>query len=264
MSRLKNKLINKILEFQEKIEDLENNLSLNEQIWTEPLEDLAVIEKSFEADKLTGKTILDIGTDCVKPLYIALKYEPKTIIGINDDSDLYPIDIEQKSKLYVKTRIKFYDCNFFYKVKLKEILCREKLTSFDFVLLSKTMHHLRSGECIAKERDPKHCCQEDEEDCIYKFDEQKIFERLLNLGKKVIVYECFFPGEDDDDKVRGRGGYFTINEWKRILCFLTKNYKVKMIQPLKCSINKEEFKNVISKLRQVDCICFYVEMNGKK
>jgi len=72
------------------------------------------------------------------------------------------------------------------------------------------------------------------------------------------------PGEyDDDDKVRGRGGYFTIKEWKRILCFLTKHYKVKMIQPLKCSIDKEKFENVISKLRQVDCICFSVEMKEK-
>lgn len=56
--------------------------------WTDSLEELSEIEDAFEVDKrnkLRGKTILDVGTDCVKPLYIALKFEPDKIIGISED-----------------------------------------------------------------------------------------------------------------------------------------------------------------------------------
>jgi len=50
--------------------------------WIDSLEELSEIEDAFEVDernKLHGKTILNIGTDCVKPLYIALKFEPDKI-----------------------------------------------------------------------------------------------------------------------------------------------------------------------------------------
>ena len=250
--------------FQEKLESCEEDLEFT-QIWTDALEELSEIEKAFkvdkEIDKLYGKTILDIGTDGVKPLYIALKYEPIKIIGINDNSYPYTEDIEQKSKLFVKTEIQFYKCNFFNDEKLNEILDSENQKKSDFVLLSKTLHHLRTGECIAKERDKKHCCQEDEKTCINRFDEKKIFERLLaRTRKRLIVYEWFDPGKPDNDKVRGRGGYFTLKEWERILGHLAENYRAELIQPLKCSINIEVLEKVIAKLKQVDTICFYVEM----
>lgn len=261
MSRQKGDLVERFLEFQEKLESCDDEL----QTWTNALEELSEIEKAFVADKLHGQTILDIGTDCVKPLYIALKYEPDTIIGINEGlSYSYAVDIEQKSRLFAKTDIKFYDCSCFNNEKLDEILIRENQTRSDFILLSKTLHHLRTGKCIAEERDPKHTCTEDEESCVYRFDERETFELLLRLGKRVIVYECFYPGEKDDDKVRGRGGYFTIKEWKQILGHLAENYSVELIRPLRCSIDKEEFENVITKLRQVDCICFYVEKMKEK
>ena len=181
--------------------------------WTDSLEELSEIEDAFEVDKrnkLHGKTILDIGTDCVKPLYIALKFEPDKIIGINEDLSIYSFasDLEQKSKLFTKTEINLYNCSFFDQEKLRKILGKEKEGTFDFILVSKTLHHLRMGECIAKERDQKHECQEDEECCIYKFEEQEIFKRLSELGKRVIIYEYFDPADNDDDKIRGRGGYF--------------------------------------------------------
>ena len=257
MSKGKWDIVERFMKCQEELESRGNEL----QTWTDSLEELSEIEKAFEADKLHGKTILDIGTDCVKALYLALKYEPDTIIGINESlSDYsYAADIEQNSRLFAKTDIKFYDCSCFNNEKLDEILIREKKTIFDFVLLSKTLHHLRTGKCIAKERDPKHTCREDEESCVYRFDERDTFELLLRLGKRLIVYECFYPGEEDNDKVRGRGGYFTIKEWRQILGHLAENYSVELIQPLRCSIDKEEFENVNTKLRQVDGICFYVE-----
>ena len=263
MSRIKEDIIaGACARFQEKLENCEDELNLA-QIWTDSLEELSVIEKTFEADKLHGKTILDIGTDGVKPLYIALKYEPVKIIGINDDPYPYQEDIEQNSKLFVKTEIKFYDCSCFNTEKLKEILIKENQIISDFVLLSKTLHHLRTGECIAKERDPGHICQKDEETCINRFEEQEIFKLLLGLGKRLIVYEWFDPADQDNDKVRGRGGYFTTNEWKKILGHLIENYRVEQIQPIRCSLDREELDNVIIKLRQIDCICFYVEMKEK-
>jgi len=231
--------------------------------WTDSLGELSEIEDAFEADRknrLHGKTVLDIGTDCVKPLYIALKLEPRKIIGISEELSRYYFasEIELKSKL-LKTEISFYNCSFFNKVKFRNILKKEKDDVFDFVLVSKTLHHLRAGECIAKDRDPKHECREDEKSCIYKFEKQKIFKRLLDLGKRVIVYEAFFPHEEDDDKVRGRGGYFTVEEWKQIFKHLSNNYRVEFIEPLTCRLDEKELRTVTAKLRQVDCICFYVE-----
>ena len=230
--------------------------------WTDSLEELSEIENAFDADKrdkLRGKTILDIGTDCVKPLYIALKFEPDKIIGINEELYSFASDLEQKSKLLTKTEIDLYNCSLFDDEKLRKILRKEKEDKFDFVLTSKTLHHLRTGKCVAKKRDQKHTCREDEESCIYEFEEQEIFEVLLQLGKRVIVYECFFPHEKDDDKVRGRGGHFTTKEWQRIFSHLSENYRVEFVEPLRCHLDKRELEKVIAKLRQVDCVCFYVE-----
>ena len=232
--------------------------------WTDSLVELSEVEGAFEVDKrnkLHGKTILDIGTDCVKPLYIALKFEPDKIIGINEDLSpfLFASDLEEKSKLLTKTKIHFYECSFFDEETLKKILRKEKEDKFDFVLTSKTLHHLRTGECIAKKRDQKHKCRPDEESCIYKFEEQEIFRRLLQLGKRVIVYECFYPHEEDDDKVRGRGGHFTRKEWEQIFRHLLKDQRGELIEPSRCHFDKKELDKLIVKFRQVDWICFYVE-----
>lgn len=252
--------------FQEKLESREDDLDT----WTDALDELSEIEQAFEdklrGKKLRGKTILDIGTYGVKPLYIALKYEPKRIIGINEWFRSYTADIITNSKLFVKTEIKFYPCNFFNYVKLEKILTNEKQVRSDFVLLSNTLHHLRSGACIAERRDPGHCCKEDEKCCIYEFNEQEIFERLLCLGKRVIVYEVFNPEDPDADKVRGRGGHFTTNEWKHIFGFLEKSekYRVKLIQPSKFNLDSEGLKKMDKILRQVDALCFYVELVEEK
>jgi len=160
-----------------------------------------------------------------------------------------------------ETEINFYNCSLFDDEKFRRILGKEGIEDkCDFVLVSKTLHHLRTGRCIAKGRDQKHECQEDEECCIYKFEEQEIFKRLSELGKRVIVYECFHPHDKDDDKIRGRGGYFTIKEWRRIFSHLSENYRVEFIEPLRCHLDQKEVDKVIAKLRQVDCVCFYLEM----
>jgi len=156
MPREQEDIVERFLECQEKLERTKNELLT----WTDSLEELSEIEEAFEANNLHGKTILDIGTDCIKPLYIALKYEPEKIIGINEElSYSFAADIEQKSRLFAKTEIKFYDCSCFNDEKLKEILIRENQTTSDIVLLSKTLHHLRTGECIAEGLDPKHVIQ---------------------------------------------------------------------------------------------------------
>jgi SAM-dependent methyltransferase len=244
------------------LEELDNRKD-DLDTWIDSLEELSEIEDAFEVDerdRLHGKTILDVGTDCVKPLYIALKFEPDKIIGINEALSIYSFasDIEHKSKLLTKTEISLYDCNFFDEETLGEILRKVKEDKFDFVLVSKTLHHLRTGRCIAKERDQKHKHREDEECCIYEFEEEKIFKLLLQYGERVIVYETY-PQGDDDDKVRGRGGYFEIEEWRQIFEHLSEHYRVEFIKPLKYRLTKSKLKEIESKFRQVDHVCFYVE-----
>lgn len=244
--------------------DLENHKN-DLQTWTDSLEELSEIEDAFKTDgkpELDGKTILDIGTDCVKPLYIALKFEPDKIIGIDENLPSIASDIKLKSRLLTKTKIGFYDCSFFDEEGIRKIREKEEIESFDFILVSKTLHHLRTGKCIKKERDDKHEHQKDETEqcCIYRFEEPKIFEKLLKLGKRVIVYEVLFPQEEDDDKVRGRGGYLTPTEWERIFTYLSgKKHRVEFIRPERFHLDKKEPEKIVATLRKVDCICFYVE-----
>jgi hypothetical protein len=223
------------------------------------------MKDAFKTDgkfKLRGKTVLDIGTDCVKPLYIALKFKPDKIIGIDEELTYsYASDLEQNSKLFTDTTIRLYDCSLFNNETLDRIIKKERIRNkrFDFVLVSKTLHHLRTAKCIAKERDDEHECLENEKCCIYGFEKQMIFEKLLGLGKRVIIYECFDPNATDNDKIRGRGGYFTTKEWMDIFEYLSGNYEVKFIRPQHFHLDKEALDRVKLILRQVDDVCFYVE-----
>lgn len=182
--------------------------------WTNPLEELSDMVDAFEKQGLKGKTVLDVGTDCVKPLYLALKYEPQKIIGITLDKPPFAGNIAEDSRLLTETEIHFYTCDFLDDIKLAKI--RNKVIGedkFDIILISKTLHHLRTGKCIAGKRGSKHepskhkQHREDEKCCIYEFKEAEIFERFFKYGEKVIVYEYFDPNEKDNDKVRGKGGY---------------------------------------------------------
>ena len=260
MSSENNDLIERLLECEEELETLKEDLDT----WTDTLEELSEIEDAFATDgkiNLDKKTILDIGTDCVKPLYIALKFKPDKIIGMGEDLSVYSFasDLEQKSKLFTDTTIRLYTCSLFDKGTLNKILEKEGIRKFDFVLVGKTLHHLRTGKCVAMERDEEHKCREDEESCIYGFEEQKIFERLLELGTRAIIYEYFEPDQNDNDIVRGRGGYFTREEWKQTFEYLSEKYEVEFIRPQQFHLDKEALDRVCSILRQVDCVCFFVE-----
>jgi hypothetical protein len=247
---------------QNRIEDNENDL----QTWTDSLEELAEIEDAFEVNekgKIIDKTILDVGTDCVKPLYIALKFKPAKIMGINEDlSYSFTSDIEQGAKLFAEpTQIRFYNCSLFDKETLGRILKRENLSNFDFVLVSKTLHHFRTGECVRKVG-KKHDCEdvETEKNCIYEFKEKDVFEILLKLGNRVVIYEFFNRGERDDDKIRGRGGYFIREEWERMFeYFLRSNYTVRFVRPENFFLDKGTLTHAFFMLRRVNTLCFYVE-----
>jgi hypothetical protein len=254
-----NDLVERLLECKKELERCDGDL----RSWTESLGELSKIQDAFTTDaKVNKKKILDVGTDCVKPLYIALKFKPNKIIGISEELPLFASDLETESRLFTKTKIRLCNCSVFDEETFGNIRKEEKIDRFDFILLSKTLHHLRTGECIAKERDENHKHQKDETEkcCIYGFNEREIFEKLLKLGKRVIVYEAFSPQEEDLDKVRGRGGYFTTKEWKQIFEYLlSEKNKVEFIRPKKFHLDKEALNKVDSILRQVDFICFYVE-----
>jgi len=258
-----NKLIERLLECEKELANRNDDLDT----WTDSLEELSEIEDAFATDgviNLDNKKFLDIGTDCVKPLYIALKFKPDKIIGISEDLSVYSFepDLKQKSKLLTKTKIGLYNCSLFNNVTLDKILKDEGMEKkIDFVLVSKTLHHLRTGKCIAEERNKKHKHEEDKTEacCIYEFEEKKIFEKLLELGKRVIVYEYFDPNDEDVDKVRGRGGYVTPQEWTKIFVHLSQNYKVEFVNPQQFHVDEETLNRVDSIIKEVDCICFYVE-----
>lgn len=252
------RLAGKLLDSEEEIEVLRNQIGE----WIVSLEELSQIEIAFETKEFHSKTILDVGTDCVKPIYLALKFKPDKIIGIDEDLPDVASDLEINSRLFIKeTKIRFCNCSFFDKETLRNILSEEKIDQFDFILLSKALHHLRTGTCIAKERDDKHTHQKDETEkcCIYGFEEQKIFDELLKLGKRIIVYEGFHPQEEDADKIRGRGGYFTTNELERIFENLSGKYKVEFIFPERFHLDKEQLSKIEPLFRRTDIVCFYVE-----
>jgi hypothetical protein len=150
-------------------------------------------------------------------------------------------------------------------VTLSRIRDKEGIDKFNYVLVSKTLHHLRTGKCVAKKRNANHDCvtneieRETERNCIYEFETKEIFEILLKSGTRVIIYEWFDPNEEDDDKVRGRGGYLTKEEWIETLRYLYDNYDVWFIRPEKFPLNKETFDRIEPILNKVDYICFYVE-----
>ena len=95
---------------EEECEEKEEEEEPDWKIWTDALEELSEIEDAFELDengKLHGKKILDVGTDCVKPLYMALKYEPDKIVGINEYFGTFPFEptLKQKSRFFTKKEI---------------------------------------------------------------------------------------------------------------------------------------------------------------
>lgn len=269
MSCKNNGLVERLVKCENDLEDYKNDL----QTWTHSLKELSEIEDAFPTNKegnLDEKTILDIGTDCVKPLYIALKFKPYKIIGINEELPHIASDLKNESRVFIKTKIRFDTCSFFDEETLRKILKQEKIDRFGFILLSKTLHHLRTGECIADRRNKKHKkkgkCPEDEKCCIYEFNPQEIFKDLLRFGKRVIVYEFYDSTIEDDDNVRGRGGYFTANEWKEIFEYLSlaEKYIVKFITPQKFDFDRKKLNKIESILRKVDNICFYVEEQDVK
>jgi len=251
-------LVERLLECEKDLEDYRNDL----QSWTDSLRELSVIKDAFairENDRLDGKTILDIGTDCVKPLYIALKFEPKKIIGINEGFFSMGSEIEAQSKLLTRTKLSFYDCSFFDEETFRKIREKEGIDKFDFILLSKTLLHLRTGECVNEEHKKNRECPKDEKSCIYGFEPDKIFKDLFRHGRRIIVYEFFDPNEEDDDKVRGRGGYLTKNEWNDIFKEISQKYAVNFIIPQKFNLKQKRPEEIDSMLKKQELLCFYVE-----
>ena len=101
--------------------------------------------------------------------------------------------------------------------------------------------------------------RETESDCIYEFETRKIFDRLLELGTRVIIYESFDPSAKDDDKIRGRGAYFTREELTDVFRHLSNGYSVQFIRPEKFLLTKVTVDKIEPMLREVDEICFFME-----
>jgi hypothetical protein len=173
----------------------------------------------------------------------------------------FELELESRSKFLTDTSIRLYTCSLFDDVALNRIREKEGISGkFNFVLVSKTLHHLRTDECVEE-----HECQEDEECCKYGLNEEYVFAKLLSLGERVIIYEPI-KTDGDLDKTRGRGGNFTKKELLQVFKYLSENekYKVRFIRPQIFDLDKTTLYRVESMLRQVDILCFYVEKNSNK
>ena len=253
---LNRKLTEKHLELEEEIATLKDET----KIWTDAITELSDLEDAFKTNgkiEMQGKTVLDVGTDSVKPLYLAMKYKPTKIIGINECGfRTFELEIESGSKSLTETEIRLYNCSLFDDVALNRIREKEGISGkFNFVLVSKTLHHLRTDECVEK-----HECQEDEECCKYGFNAEFVFEKLLSFGERVIIYDPI-KTDEDLDKTRGRGENFTKNELLPVFKYLSENekLKVKFIRPQMFDLDKTTLDRVEPMLRQVEPLCFYLE-----
>ena len=116
-----------MLDCNDELENLQNKLDS----WLFSLGELGEIQDAFkinEQSDLNGKTILDVGTDSVKPLYLALKFKPSKIVGISEELPRMASDISLESKLFTETKISFYDCSFFDEVTFDRIRKEEKIS----------------------------------------------------------------------------------------------------------------------------------------
>ena len=257
---LNEKLTERLLKLEDELDYLKDDL----KTWTDALEELSEIEDAFKANEkpnekpeIHGKTILDVGTDAVKPLYIALKFNPSKIIGINEFFRPFVSNLELQSQIFTDTKIRLYACSLFDEVTLERIREKEGIQGkFNFVLVSKTLHHLRTDKCVEE-----HECSENEECCKYGFNTEFVFKKLLSLGERVIIYESFDDTEKDADKTRGRGRYLAKNGLLQILTDLSNNeeYRVSIIRPQTFDLDKTTLDRVEPMLRQVDTLCFYLE-----
>jgi hypothetical protein len=259
---LNEKLTERLLKLEDELDYLKDDL----KTWTDALEELSEIEDAFKTNgkiEMQGKTILDVGTDSVKPLYLALKYRLTKIIGIDEDVfSPFELEIESGSKSLTETDVRLYSCSLFDDVALNRIREKEGMNGkFNFVLVSKTLHHLRTDKCVEE-----HECSENEECCKYGFNTEFVFKKLLALGERVIIYESFDDTEKDADKTRGRGGYLAKNGMLQILTDLSNNekYRVSIVRPQTFELDKTTLDRVEPILRQGDIICFYVEEKNDK
>ena len=81
----------------------------------------------------------------------------------------------------------------------------------------------------------------------------------MELGTRVIIYESFDPNANDNDKVRGRGAYFTREELTDVFRYLSNVYSVQFIRPEKFLLTKVTFDKIEPMLREVDEVCFFME-----
>jgi hypothetical protein len=125
----------RLLTTLEELEITQNQL----KFWTDSIEELSEIQDAFNTNEKTNinnNSIVDIGTDCIKPFYLALKFKPTIIIGIDEELLPFGSEIQRGSRLLTETKIRFYNCSLFDKQTLGKILRKERVDKFDFALTS--------------------------------------------------------------------------------------------------------------------------------
>jgi len=206
-------------------------------------------------DECEIKTLLDIGAFGIFAILVALIFKLERVIAIDQigfHSDFYELkeglanffdnrDAVQLIKADARYVKSLCENKVYFKNELKEI---KELEPFHIVIMSKILHHLRTGKCKIHEKEK--LCQQNPKQCLFKFQPKDII-KLFLLGKQIIIWDIIALNEIDVDKDQtGIGGHLTREElWDLITTLKEVNHEIEFFEPLVDIPNsKEEFLNI--------------------
>ncbi|MHA1380933.1 MAG: hypothetical protein ACTSRG_21410 [Candidatus Helarchaeota archaeon] len=172
--------------------------------------------------------ICEIGGDWKSVFLLSQHLKLTRITNVNkifiDDGNIIQYEnLVKKSQFdFIKQDARFING---LKTKLKE---KEVEIPFDLLIISKTLHHLRTGKCIIQEEKKKWHFKKHMK--IFEFEPEKII-KLFKLAKFTLIWEHIEPNESDHD-IEDNGGNFTREEFKNFIKNLkVNNFTIDLISP---------------------------------
>lgn len=229
--------------------------------WADTMEKLIKWQAILNGDSI--KRICNIGGwGYLSTLYCMIKTVDCAVVisqEISEDifkirDEIYPY-FRGNSNTRKKNILHLIEADARYKEGLKDILTerlsiteKELKKYFNLLIISKTLHHLRSGKCQVHRKSPNKKginveCIKDPDSCVFEFKTDVLY-NLVSYGEKTLIWELIEPNFVDTDKEDGVGGHLTRREFWEILRDLdTKGYIIEFffppIKPLDFSENAQ-------------------------
>ncbi|MGI5860572.1 MAG: hypothetical protein ACOX6T_00780 [Myxococcales bacterium] len=129
---------------------------------------------------------------------------------------------------------------------------------FDVCFLHKMLHHLRENRCRFADALPEHPGKDHE--CVGALRAEKVFERLHQFARALVVSERFALDEDPD-KDGAQGGMLSIDEMESTLLAASRLGRVEVFQPVRATVRSRARKAKLperlrDRLRLVDYVLF--------